>query len=114
MELFDNDLHELLAKGKSQGYLTYDEVTDYLPDEAVDPEKLDTLLSILDEMNIELLAEAPEPEFFDGVQTKAKGGNSASTTRAKAEEGEGARLADPSDLTKWSNDPDPAVSNANG
>ena len=38
-----------MAKGKSQGYLTYDEVTDYLPDEAVDPEKIDQLLSILDE-----------------------------------------------------------------
>ena len=105
MELFDSDLRTLLAKGKSQGYLTYDEVTDYLPDEAVDPEKLDTLLSILEERNIELLAEAPEPEFFDDVEAKSKAAKNASAQKAKADDGEGERLADPSDLTKWSNDP---------
>ena len=119
MELFDSDLRDLLAKGKSQGYLTYDEVTDYLPDEAVDPEKLDNLLTILDEMNIELLAEAPQPEFFDGrdPETKAAKGLSAGSSAEKAKtavgptpkgevpNGEGVRLADPSDLTKWSNDP---------
>ena len=42
-------ISELVAKGKAQGYLTYDEVNDYLPDEAVDPEKLDSLLVALDE-----------------------------------------------------------------
>src|SRR5580704_5611320 len=58
----DMELSELVAKGKSQGYLTYDEVNDYLPDEAVDPEKLDSLLVALDEMGIELVTEAPEVE----------------------------------------------------
>ncbi len=120
MELFDTDLRELVVKGKSQGYLTYDEVTDYLPDEAVDPEKLDNLLSILDEMNIDLLAEAPEPEFFDGNNPKAKSAQGCAAEKAKTPaaptangpiangevpNGAGARLADPSDLTKWSNDP---------
>jgi RNA polymerase primary sigma factor len=55
----DTELAELVAKGKTQGYLTYDEVNDYLPDEAVDPEKLDSLLVALDEMGIELVTEAP-------------------------------------------------------
>ncbi|REK12922.1 MAG: RNA polymerase subunit sigma-70 [Planctomycetota bacterium] len=54
------DLEELVAKGKAQGYLTYDEVNDYLPDEAVNPEKLDCLLVALDEMGIELVSEAPD------------------------------------------------------
>ena len=40
MEHFDTDLQGLVAKGKAQGYLTYDEVNQYLPDEAVTPEKL--------------------------------------------------------------------------
>ena len=36
---FDKDMHDLVAKGKSQGYLTYDEVTRVLPDDEVDPDK---------------------------------------------------------------------------
>lgn len=54
---------ELITKGKSQGYLTYDEVNACLPDEDVSPEKLDTLLVALDEVGIELVEEAPEEGF---------------------------------------------------
>ncbi len=56
----DQELHQLMAKGKSQGYLTYDEVNAYLPDEAVNPDKLDNLLIALDDEGIELVEEAPE------------------------------------------------------
>src|SRR5438045_2392697 len=59
--MLDLELHDLIAKGKSQGYLTYDEVNAYLPDEAVNPDKLDNLLVALEEQGIELLEEAPEP-----------------------------------------------------
>ncbi len=54
-----NDLQSLVVKGKSQGYLTYDDVNDYLPDEDVSPEKLDNLLLALEERGIELLDHAP-------------------------------------------------------
>ncbi len=53
------DLNALVAKGKAQGYLTYDQVNAYLPDEAVNPEKLDNLLMALDEAGIELLTDPP-------------------------------------------------------
>src|SRR5262245_31120879 len=59
------DLNELLAQGKKQGYLTYDQVNAYLPDEAVNPEKLDNLLMALDEAGIELLNDPPS----DGSQS---------------------------------------------
>jgi RNA polymerase primary sigma factor len=58
--MMDLELHDLIAKGKAQGYLTYDEVNAYLPDEAVNPDKLDNLLVALEEQGIELLEEAPE------------------------------------------------------
>ena len=67
MESIDKELSELVAKGKTQGYLTYDEVNDYLPDEAVDPEKLDSLLVALDEMGIELVNEPPQVAALAGV-----------------------------------------------
>jgi len=53
------DLQALIVKGKSQGFLTYDEVNAYLPDQDVSPEKLDNLLIALDEQGIELVDQAP-------------------------------------------------------
>ena len=63
MDHFAKDLHDLITKGKSQGYLTYDEVNNYLPDEDVNPEKLDNLLIALDERGIELVDKPPRQEF---------------------------------------------------
>ncbi|MEN6496937.1 MAG: sigma-70 family RNA polymerase sigma factor [Thermoguttaceae bacterium] len=106
MDLFDKDLRELVAKGKTQGYLTYDEVTRYLPDEAVDPEKLDNLLISLDQAGIELVNNAPEPEFFETPAKPAKGAKARATVELP--EVMEASEASPSlvdDSPKWSNDP---------
>ncbi len=55
----DSDLQALIATGTSQGYLTYDQVNTYLPDEAVDPEKIDSLLVALEERGINLVDSVP-------------------------------------------------------
>ncbi len=65
MDHSNRDLDELVAQGKTQGYLTYDQVNDYLPDEAVNPEKLDVLLVALDELGIELVNEPPSGDGSD-------------------------------------------------
>jgi ribosomal protein L12E/L44/L45/RPP1/RPP2 len=57
----DNELAALIATGRAQGYLTFDQVNSYLPDEAVDPEKIDALLVALEEKGIDLLDEPPAP-----------------------------------------------------
>ena len=57
----DADLARLIAAGKAVGYLTFDEVNAYLPDEAVDPEKIDLLLVALEDQGIELVDTPPEP-----------------------------------------------------
>ena len=106
MDHLDKDMHDLVAKGKSQGYLTYDEVTRVLPDDEVDPDKLDNLLFLLDERGIELVTEPPEGEFFDPSQSN----DEDESAKPKLSAGEvpvdsGAKPVDPADVPKWSNDP---------
>lgn len=69
MEKIDDGLKGLLETGKEKGYLTYGQVNDYLPDNAVNPEKLDQLLVLLEEEGIELIdeSEAEERERGDGA-----------------------------------------------
>jgi RNA polymerase primary sigma factor len=55
----DGELAALVRTGLEQGYLTFDQVNAYLPDEAVDPEKIDALLVALEEKGIELVDSPP-------------------------------------------------------
>src|SRR3954464_1044091 len=57
MDKLDEGLKTLLDLGKRRGFLTFDQVNDYLPDEASSPEKIHGLLEALDEMGIELVNE---------------------------------------------------------
>src|ERR1700757_5040358 len=65
----DEGLKTLLEQGKDKGYLTYSQVNDYLPDDAVNPEKLDQLLLILEEQGIELIDESEAEEREAGPGT---------------------------------------------
>ncbi len=58
VDSLDASVKKLIARGKERGYLTYEEMNENLPDEAVSPDKLDALLMTLDELGIELLDEA--------------------------------------------------------
>jgi len=58
-QTYQQHLDLLIATGKTQGYLTYDDVNAYLPDEDVSPEKLDHLLIALEERGIELVDKPP-------------------------------------------------------
>jgi len=51
----DARLNELIENGKKQGYLTYDQVSAYLPDEALNPEKLDNLLLTIEEIELDII-----------------------------------------------------------
>ena len=65
MTFLDTALEAIICKGREQGYLTYDEVNAYLPDEDVNPEKLDNLLFALDERGIKLVEKPPRNAFED-------------------------------------------------
>jgi RNA polymerase primary sigma factor len=67
MELkLDEGLKALIESGKHKGYLTYSQVNEYLPDDAVNPEKLDQLLMVLEEQGIELIDESEAEERESG------------------------------------------------
>src|SRR6267143_7327825 len=72
MEQIDDGLKVLLEQGKEKGYLTYSQVNDYLPDDAVNPEKLDQLLLVLEEQGIELIDESEAEEREAGPATGAR------------------------------------------
>src|SRR6478609_11473014 len=57
MEKLDEGLKTLLELGKRRGFLTFDQVNDYLPDEASSPDKIQGLLEAIDELGIELVNE---------------------------------------------------------
>jgi RNA polymerase primary sigma factor len=79
----DADLTRLMALGTSLGYLTFDQVNEYLPDEAVDPEKIDALLVALEEKGIELVDRPPEPAS-EAAEPAAVGAVAAKPKRDEA------------------------------
>ncbi|MCG6869466.1 MAG: RNA polymerase sigma factor RpoD [Gammaproteobacteria bacterium] len=57
-----SQLKELIAKGKEQKFLTYAEVNDHLPDNIVDPEQLEGIISMINDMGIAVHEHAPDPD----------------------------------------------------
>ena len=55
LQRVDHDLQLLIAKGKAEGQLTYEEVSAYLPDEIEGTDRIDALLAALDGLGIELV-----------------------------------------------------------
>ena len=62
-EEVDSRVNAIVDLGKSRGYLTYEELNQKLPDEVVSPDKLDSLLMMIDEMGIRLIDESDVAEF---------------------------------------------------
>ena len=52
----------LIAKGKEQGYLTYAEVNDHLPSGIVDPEQIEDIVSMINDMGITVHEQAPDAD----------------------------------------------------
>jgi RNA polymerase primary sigma factor len=68
------EIKALIAKGLEQGYLTYAEINDHLPDDVVDPEQIEDIMAVLKGVGIEVHDAAPDTDTIsDGA---APGGNS--------------------------------------
>jgi RNA polymerase primary sigma factor len=57
-----SQLKLLIARGKEQGYLTYAEVNDHLPSEIVDPEQIEDIVNMINDMGIPVYEKAPDTE----------------------------------------------------
>ena len=55
-------LKNLIKLGKERGYLTYAEINDHLPDDVVDAESIETIISTFSDMSIQVFDEAPAAE----------------------------------------------------
>ena len=76
-------LRDLIARGKEQGYLTYVEVNDHLPNDIVDPEQIEDIVNMINDMGITVYEEAPDTESQTLTDTPA-------TDEEAAEEAEAA------------------------
>ena len=55
-------IKDLIAKGREQGYLTYAEVNDHLPEDIADPEQVEDIIQMINDMGIKVVETAPDAD----------------------------------------------------
>jgi len=58
----ESQIKLLIARGKEQGYLTYAEVNDHLPNDLVEPEQIEDIISMINDMGITVYETAPDAD----------------------------------------------------
>ena len=69
------EVKELIERGQQKGFLTYDEINNLLPEDAVSPEYIDEILLILDKTGVDLIDEDEMAQGDAEVDQKAKPGS---------------------------------------
>ena len=90
-------LKELIARGKEQGYLTYAEVNDHLPNDIVDPDQIEDIVNMINDMGIAVHEKAPDAESLiltDATATDDDGAEEAEAALASVD-AEFGRTTDP-------------------
>ncbi len=80
-------LKELITRGKEQGYLTYAEVNDHLPEDISDPDQVEDIIRMINDMGIQVFETAPDAD------TLMMNDSSADADEAAAEEAAAALAA---------------------
>jgi RNA polymerase primary sigma factor len=91
-------LKELIAKGKEQSFLTYAEVNDHLPDGIVEPDQIEDIISMINDMGIAVHEHAPDADSLiltdNAVDTDEDAAEEAAAALATVD-GEFGRTTDP-------------------
>ena len=90
-------LKELIARGKEQGYLTYAEVNDHLPEDIADPDQVEDIIRMINDMGILVCEETPDAESLlmsDGDAADDSAAAEAAAALASVESDAG-RTTDP-------------------
>lgn len=89
-------LKELISRGREQGYLTYGEVNDHLPDEITDPEQIEDIIGMINDMGIAVHEQAPDADdlLAEGDSTDELAAEEAAAVLV-AVENEAGRTTDP-------------------
>ncbi|PIE82674.1 MAG: RNA polymerase sigma factor RpoD [Candidatus Contendobacter odensis] len=94
-----SQLKKLIARGKEQGFLTYAEVNDHLPDDIVDPEQIEDIIAMINDMGIEVHEFVPDTENLllneNPVNTDDDVGAEEAAAALAAVDGEFGRTTDP-------------------
>ena len=89
-------LKDLISRGREQGYLTYSEVNDHLPNDISDPEQIDDIIGTINDMGITVYETAPERDDLmqEGDSTDELAAEEAAAVLV-AVENEAGRTTDP-------------------
>ncbi|MEY2151311.1 RNA polymerase sigma factor RpoD [Rhodanobacter sp. 115] len=80
-----SEIKALISKGLEQGYLTYAEINDHLPDDIVDPEQIEDIMAVLKGVGIEVHDAAPDNDTIsDGAAPGNSGDDEAAAEEAVA------------------------------
>ncbi len=94
-DIENNGLRELIEKGREQGFITYADINDYLPDDVSDPDQLDEVIQMVNDLGLQVLENAPE-EGSDFLANAAQNAQPAITENEMGTiESEVGRTTDP-------------------
>ncbi len=93
-----SSIKQLIARGKEQGFLTYAEVNDHLPSDIVDPEQIDDIIGVINDMGINVLEHALNADSLllaDNAATDDDAAEEAAAALATTVDSEFGRTTDP-------------------
>jgi RNA polymerase primary sigma factor len=92
-----SSLKALIAKGKEQNYLTFAEVNDHLPESISDPDQVEDIIQMIDDMGIKVYETAPDADQLLMIENDATDELAAAEAAAAlaAVENEAGRTTDP-------------------